>query len=133
MFDLNTSVRDKKTGRIIKMNAYRLHCSKLGKLFERPINSGNLYYENGEPAGQYDYSAKKGEEIKIGAAHVEWRAPLTKDQMALNYIKDLENKVADLEAVQIKKEADAKVKAEAEVKVLSAAPKKSEKAVVKDV
>ena len=129
MFDLNTSVRDKKTGRVIETKYYRLRCSKVGKFFERPINSGHLWYENGEPAGQYDYDAEKGKEIKIGAPHVEWRAPLTKDQEALQYIQDLENKIADLEAVQIKKEADAKVKVEAEVKIVSAPSKK----VVKDV
>lgn len=46
-FDLKVHHREEKTGRIVRVNPYRLHCSKeFGQVYER---DGQLFYPNNEP------------------------------------------------------------------------------------
>jgi hypothetical protein len=56
-FDLRTHIRDPKTGQVIKKQPYKLYIGKfdgsnVGKFYERPVGSGNLFYENGAVAGR---------------------------------------------------------------------------------
>lgn len=44
-FDLVVHERDKRTGRVIGSNPYRLHCRGDIKIFER---NGGFYFQNGE-------------------------------------------------------------------------------------
>jgi len=100
-FDLKVQHRDAKTGRITEVNPYRLHIKGNKKYYERPVGSGNLWFEDGTPAN----------------AHKEYTAPLTNDQkMAAEFsakdskIRATEEKLAasEKELKEIKAEAAAK-------------------------
>lgn len=116
MFDIKVQHRDSKTGRVKDHNPYRLHTVSGKRYFERPLGSGHLYYENGEQAGQmvWENDGKK-KVIKEGMAHSEYNRPLTVNEKMQrefdsrgNKIDNLEAKIAELEAIQIKAEADEK-------------------------
>jgi hypothetical protein len=69
--------------------------------FERPVNSGNLWYRNGKPAGRVELkeeigSGKLRQEIIEGAAHKEWIAPMTKDQKLSQDLAQKDNEIAYL-------------------------------------
>lgn len=119
-FDLKTVIRNPKTGAIIKRQPYRLHVKGGSKYFERPVNSGNLWFEDGRPAGQM----VNGEIVK-GEEHKEYIAPLSKDEKVLeqinakdNRIKELEKQMQELELKAINNEKEPVVAKE------SKAPKK---------
>ncbi len=92
-FDLRTHLRDKK-GRLLKTQPYRLHMRGSQKYFERPLNSGNLFYENGEHAGRLTNGI-----VDAKAKHIEYTPPLSgSEKMAA----ELESLRAELD--QIKRE-----------------------------
>lgn len=47
-FDLRVHIREPKTGKLVDVRPYRLHCINGGKWFERPVGSFEFYTENGE-------------------------------------------------------------------------------------
>ena len=63
-FDLRTHIRD-KNGHIINVNPYRLTIVNGQRLFERPVDSGLKYYENGEPTPETIELLKKQTESKV--------------------------------------------------------------------
>lgn len=78
-FNLQTHFFNSR-GQLTKTNPYRLFVNAGVKLFERPKNSGNIFYENGEPAGRVEFvkdaKGRTTREINHDAAHIEYRAPL---------------------------------------------------------
>ena len=48
-FDDRVHVRDAKTGRVIRVQDYAKHFNGSQVMYERPIGSGNMFRENGEP------------------------------------------------------------------------------------
>lgn len=87
-FDLRTHVWDTQ-GTLVKKNLYRAHIVDGRMLFERPVNSGNLWGENNQPAGRVDLEfgpngkiAKKT--FDFNAEHKAYTAPLTGAE-ALHY------------------------------------------------
>jgi hypothetical protein len=48
VFDLRVHVREPKTGKLIEVKPYRLHCIRGGKWFERPAGSFKFYTEGGD-------------------------------------------------------------------------------------
>lgn len=68
-------------GKLLKTDHYRLHVREGVQYFERPINSGNLWFENGEAAGRVEYVNAPGakfasKRIDPEAPHKIYRAPL---------------------------------------------------------
>ncbi len=119
MFDLITHPRDAKTGRVTKINPYRLHIMSGkdgGEYFERPTGSGNLYYRDGKPAGQMVKNEHGQNIVKKNAPHIEWLAPKTKDQILRDSIVAKEAHLATLDQT-IKSKEQAAIKAEAAPKV----------------
>lgn len=116
-FDLATHKRD-KYGRVLQINPYRLHVIDGLKGFERPVGSGNLWYENNEPMGRLkevvDEKTKKvTRSFEIGAPHVEYVPPLTADQKIAQENAEQKTKNAALESelAQLKAEQAAERKA----------------------
>lgn len=103
-FDLKVTIRDPKTGGIIAKNPYRLHIQGGSKFYERPVNSGNVYTEDGEPAGRCKpkFNKKSGKqegvEILPEAEHEAWTAPVTADQAVANQLVSQSN---ELEALKL--------------------------------
>lgn len=64
-FDNRTHITDAKTGRLIRLQNYTKHARADKVMFERPIGSGNCYFENGQWAGNYEF-VQKGNDV-------EWR------------------------------------------------------------
>lgn len=73
-------VRDEKSGRVLSKNPYRAHIVKGVRYFEHPVGSGNIYFENKQPAGRIEFTAKGEPLVKEGAAHIAWEPPKTQDQ-----------------------------------------------------
>jgi hypothetical protein len=48
-FDYRVHISDPKTGRLIKFQPYHMVIKDGVTKIERPIGSGNWFYENGEP------------------------------------------------------------------------------------
>lgn len=107
-FDLKTHIRNPKTGQLLKVQPYRLHCIGEKKLYERPVGSGNVFYENGEKAGR----VVKGKHEE-SEAHIAYAAPLTADKRVNEAIAEkdaeiaaLRKQLAEREVAQISKEYD---------------------------
>jgi len=94
------------------------------RFYERPVSSGNLWYENGLPAGRL-VSGKIDETLE----HVAFEAPLTSDQIVAKKLADMQEQNAKLaaELALIKREqvrGDAKQAVEAiETEIKGPAPK----------
>lgn len=84
--------RDPDTGRVVNINPYKLIVSKGERFFEWPKGSGNLWYENREPAGRME----QGLIIK-GAEHKAWTPPETADQ---KLAREMASKDQQIEALQ---------------------------------
>lgn len=82
-FDLRTHHFDGR-GRLKGKNPYRAHIQNGIVYYERPVGSGNLFYENNEPAGRVEFLEAKDVRGKIikkksfdhEAAHKDYTAPL---------------------------------------------------------
>lgn len=92
MFDLKVTHRNPRTGAVTKVEPYRMRTGKGGKTFERPVNSGNLWWENGEPAGRWEDN-----KFVEGAEHVEFTMPLSKDEKIQAAFSEKDSKIAQLE------------------------------------
>ena len=94
-FDTRTHISDAVTGRLIKLQPYRLFVRDEVRYFERPKLSGNLFFENGTPAGRMI-----GGKLDPHAEHVlaaEVAQPITPDEM-LEKNAALEAEIAALRA-----------------------------------
>lgn len=101
-FDLKTHHFDGR-GRLKGHNPYRLHIDRGTSLFERPVNSGNVFYENNEPAGRVDYTRDEqgrilSKKFDAKAVHKAYVAPLSNDQKLVQENEGLREKTARLEA-----------------------------------
>lgn len=115
-FDLRTHIWDAQ-GALVGKNLYRKFIVGDRTYYERPVNSGNLWFENNEPAGRVECEFNdKGhivrKEFLVGekaAPHKVFTAPLTGDAKAHFELEQIRAKNAALEAElsQIKKEREA--------------------------
>lgn len=116
-FNLRTHHWDAR-GRLKSKSHYRLHIVNGAQYFERPVNSGNLFYENNEPAGRVEYHKdEKGRAHKkfdFEAEHKAYVAPLTGMEKIHFENESLKEQNAKLlaEIQAIKAEKDAKEAAE---------------------
>ena len=99
-FDYRVQVKDAKTGRLIRKQDYCKHSRGTEVLLERPIGSGNAFFENGESAGRWDFKLWK----KIADEHnavAPQAASFEEELMQRN--EQLEAELAALKAEQKKK------------------------------
>lgn len=100
-FDLRTHAWNAQ-GHLVNTNHYRLFIIDGISYYERPVNSGNLWFENNQPAGRMKFTFGKNgaiasKELLPDAPHVEWTAPLEGDA-ALHYeLEQLRAKNAAIE------------------------------------
>lgn len=101
---LKVNYRDSKTGLQVKKDPYILRFVGDGgnkvQLWERPAGSGNLWSKpaGGKPAGRWDKSKPEGSRHLVGADHVEWNPPETKDQLLAREYAEQSNRIKELEA-----------------------------------
>jgi hypothetical protein len=79
-FDLRTHVWDTQ-GNLVRKNTYRAYMVDGRTLFERPVNSGNLWGENNQPAGRVELEFGENGKIskktfKFEEEHKEYTTPL---------------------------------------------------------
>lgn len=81
-FDLTVHHRD-RLGRVLKVVPYRLHVYEGRRLFERPVGSGNVWYENNEPAGRMEFTilgtGQQKKKWNEAAKHELWVPPVSED------------------------------------------------------
>lgn len=80
-FDLRTHVWDSQ-GNLTEKNPYRAHFVQGRVVYERPVNSGNLWGENNKPCGRVELEfgengAISKKEFVWDASHKDFKAPLT--------------------------------------------------------
>lgn len=107
-FDLRVQVRDDKTGEVVRHQPYKLRIEKQTRYYERPVGSGNLFYEGGNEAGRWVKlpSGQMGPDTT--ATHVQWTAPLEGAEKLFSDNEKLKQQYetlrAELEAIQREKE-----------------------------
>ena len=119
-FNLKTHKFDGR-GRLVGKSPYRMHVVSGEALFERPVNSGNLFYENGDPAGRVEYTKGPkgqitGKTFKRNEAHKAYVPPLSGAEKVSAENENLKAEnlklMAELEAIraeQAAKQAEAKL------------------------
>ncbi len=86
-FDLRTHVWDNQ-GHLVQKNLYRKFILSGSEYYERPVNSGNLWFENNQPAGRVICTFNEqghiaSKEFDFKAEHVEYiPAPTGAEKMA---------------------------------------------------
>lgn len=113
-FDLKVHHRTRK-GHLIKVDPYNLYIDKGTHYYERPILSGNLFFENNAPAGRIERDFDKNgniisEKFDFTAAHKEYVPPVTGAEKLAAENADLQAKYAQAQAelAAIKAELEAK-------------------------
>ena len=134
-FDLMVHHRDPATGRVTKSNPYRLHCQGNKQYFERPINSGNLYWQNNQPAGRRMLNPQTAKwNIIEGAAHIAWISPEQKAAEERQELLAKVDRIEDMEAKMLLMEQRAiEAEAKAALKVAPIAPAAPKQEVVTPV
>lgn len=128
-FNIKVHHRDKK-GMLIDVTPYNLYVKGGIQYFERPIGSGNLFFENKEPAGRVErVTDEKGHihpKFDFEAKHQAYVAPRDEQaQMAHDLESEkLANEALRKELALIK--AEAAKKAEAQVVKTEPQPESSE-------
>lgn len=110
-FDLRTHEWDGQ-GKLIGTNHYRAYIVDGNKYYERPVNSGNLWFENNKPAGRVECKFNdKGhitsKRFNFEAAHISYTPPLTGAEKLHYELEQERHRSAQLEAElsAIRKEA----------------------------
>lgn len=113
-------VRDSLTKRLVKTNPVKLIIHDGVRYVEHPVGSGNLYWENKEPAGRIEDG-----KIFVGKAHETYIKPMTEDEKLANEMAQTRQENAKLmkELEDIKKEQE-RLKKVAQADKASRAPVK---------
>ncbi len=100
-FDLRTHATDPVTQQTSYINGYRLHILSGIRYFERPVNSGNLWFENNKPAGRLSYKVEdKAVKACVDgtAAHVAYVAPPSGAELIAGKLAQAETELAAIKA-----------------------------------
>lgn len=105
-FDLVTHQFDGR-GKLASKNPYRLHIKDGSQYYERPVDSGNLWYENNQPAGRVE--VKGGVKLfDTSAPHKLYQAPPTGQEKLYFQNEELRFKnealIAELESIKAERE-----------------------------
>lgn len=112
-FDLVTHRWD-QSGNLIYKNLYRKFIIDRNEYYERPVNSGNLWYENNQPAGRVEYKVNEKGHIfdKVfnhSAEHKAYTAPASPQELGEQLLSSqAENNRLKSELAAILKEREAK-------------------------
>lgn len=113
-FDLRVTHRDARTGLVTESNPYTMKVIMApdgGKtrIFERPVGSGNYFDKKNNPIGRWIEG-----KLDRSAAHIEFKAPETKDQKLARALtaKDAEIEALRKELAAIEAQGKAKNKKE---------------------
>lgn len=124
-FDTRTHTTDSLSGKTKLANAYRLYVlqgkdsegrDSAVRYFERPVGSGNLWFENNKPAGRL----LGPNQVNTEAPHIEWIAPPTGAELVARELADAKRELAAIKAEQNR--IIAKAQSDADTK--KAAPEK---------
>lgn len=118
-FDLRTHYWD-ATGKLTKKDLYTCYVRNGISCYERPLNSGNLWYDNNQPAGRIELGKDPaGKTIKIfnhEAEHIAYVAPSSASELEVALHAE-RAKAAELEAelasIRAERAADVKTPASA--------------------
>ncbi len=113
-FDLRTHEWDSQ-GKLVGKNLYRKFIVGGTSYYERPVNSGNLWFENNQPAGRVECTFGPTGKISaktfaLDAPHKEYTVPLSgadKTHFELEQARE-RNANLELELAAIRKELSAK-------------------------
>lgn len=123
-FDLRTHHWNGQ-GQLMKLNLYTCHVVEGRQYYERPINSGNLWFENNQPAGRVTY--KDGvKNIDVNAAHMDYVQPLDGAEKLHFELVAEKSRTAELEAELAAIKADRAPKVEVAAAVVHEAELKTE-------
>lgn len=115
-FDLRTHVTDPATSKTKAVNTYRLHVLKGVRYFERPVGSGNVWYESGQSAGRIAFKENGEAVVNEKAEHIDYVPPLSGDMK-------LAAELAAAKAAAAEAQAElAAIKAEREALIAPPAP-----------
>lgn len=100
-FDLRTHVWDSQ-GHLEAKNPYRAYIVDGSKYYERPVNSGNLWFENNQPAGRVELTFGKNGTIAskrfdFAAEHKDYAVPLEGAEKLHYELEQAREKNAQLE------------------------------------
>ena len=116
-FDLRVQQWDAR-GRVKSVNPYRVHNQAGATYFERPVNSGNLWYEDNTPAGRVTVTRnEKGaiisKKFDHNAPHIAYSAPLSAEEQTHyeNETLKAENAKLAAELAAIRSEQDKRAEA----------------------
>ena len=111
-FDLVTHRWDAQ-GKLVHFAPYRKFIQSGVEYYERPVNSGNLWYENNQPAGRVicEFNEKGhicSKAFDLSAQHVDYTPPLTGDQKLAAQLSTTmdENAALKAELAAIKKDRE---------------------------
>lgn len=123
-FDLQVHRWDSQ-GNLVGKNPYRTFITDGKITYERPVNSGNLWFENNKPAGRVEIvfgenGKISSKEFKFGAPHKEYTEPLSGSDKVNYELEQTRAKNAALEAelALIKKESAKKIEVKEEAKAV---------------
>lgn len=86
------------SGRLAKTSHYTLYVIEGEQYFERPVNSGNLWYGNNQPAGRMERDERGGRTLSLGVPHVAFTAPLEGDELLHYQLESEKHRNAGLQA-----------------------------------
>lgn len=109
-FDKRTHIKDENTGRLIRKQIHSLHVVGGQYLYEYPVKSGNLFFENGDVAGRWVRKSEKSTEFKHepDATHIEFAAPRTELVTPEAVFDENEMLRAEIAALKAEREKNAK-------------------------
>lgn len=108
-FDLRTHIKDAKTGKLIRVQPYTRRVVNSVVYYERPVGSGNLFFESGLAAGRRipDSKDAKGNvtyKIDEQASHIEYVASITQERTMDGVVDENEALRKELAALKAEKE-----------------------------
>src|ERR1700733_13120643 len=97
-------------GKLLRTNCYTLHVIEGNQYFERPVNSGNIFFGNNQPAGRIERKPdSKGHVVKqlvLNVPHQEYKPKLEGDDQLMKDLQAAQEQNMQLarELAAIKKE-----------------------------
>lgn len=101
-FDTRVQIRDKH-GEVVHMQPYTCHVLDGSKYFERPKQSGNVFYEDGSPAGRVTRTLngnKAALKFDEGAAHIAMKTPVDEKRELADQLQAAKDELAAIKKEQ---------------------------------
>jgi hypothetical protein len=106
-FDTRVHIRDRQTGRLIRLQHYALHINGTSKMYEQPVGSGNMFDPVGRAIGKFkqilDGHKVRWEKISDEHEEVTQRFFANREELLEDENTQLKNELAALKAEQEEK------------------------------